>query len=58
MCPATLAVHMLLKNYTITIKLIRTTLHVDGGAGTAVVGQDIHNGRLSITSLVATLITV
>ena len=58
MCPATLAVHMLLKNYTITLNLIHITLHVGFLAGAAVVGQDIHNGRLSVTLFVVILIAV
>ena len=48
--PVMLAVCVMHKSATITLRLIHITLHVDGLVGIVVVGEDIHNGDLSLTS--------
>ena len=44
--PVTLAVQLMYGNFTTTPQIIFTTIHVDSGAGVAVVVEDIHDGSI------------
>ena len=49
LCPATLAVHIIHQNSTITLRLILIILLVDCGVLIVAVGQDTHNSNLLMT---------
>ena len=44
-CPATLEVHIIPNSSTTTLEVTVIQLHVDGGAGVAVEGQDMKEGN-------------
>ena len=49
-CPATLEIHIMYQNSTITRRVTHIILLVDFGVLAVVAGQDIHNSNISIVS--------